>query len=188
MRSITGGILIAVLACAACSKGDSSRSESARADSTIVATGHSNRSVVVREAGVRFDPPSTWPPARYRVETESGADAGDVQPGATYAVTLLYSPRDGDVREQPLCRFLVFSREQWDRIQAEEGPPIGTSVETLEAWEYVVQLPQSNPYELGSADGEQFDAMRLAIRDVRARFSIEGGGPDPAAAREAGDL
>jgi len=83
---------------------------------------------------------------------------------------------------------LEMTREQWDRIQAEEGPPIGTSVETLEAWEYVVQLPQSNPYELGSADGEQFDAMRLAIRDVRARFSIERGGPDPAAAREAGDL
>ena len=65
---------------------------------------------------------------------------------------------------------------------------MGTTIESLDAWVYVAQLPQSNPYETNSADAEQFDDMRLAIRDVRARFSIEGGGPDPAAAREAGDL
>ena len=102
-------------------------------------------------------------------------------------MTLFYVPRDGG-REEPLCRFLVFTREQWNRIQAEAGPPVGTTIESLDAWVYVAQLPQSNPYETNSADAEQFDDMRLAIRDVRARFSIEGGGPDPAAAREAGDL
>jgi hypothetical protein len=186
VRSLTIAICAAALVYGACSKRDSSRSESERADSAVVASGHSNRTVVVREAGVRFDPPSTWPPARYRVDADSGT--GESMSEAAYSVTLLYTPRDVDLRAEPLCRFLVFTREQWDRVQAEAGPPLGTTIESLDAWVYVVQLPQSNPYKMNTADAEQFDAMRLAIRDVRARFSVEGGGPDPTAAREAGDL
>ncbi len=187
MRRLTIVIGVAALAWGACSKRDTSHSESARTDSTVVASGHSNRSVIVRAAGIRFDPPSTWPPARYRVDADSNEHANEPPSEAAYSVTLFYIPRDGG-REEPLCRFLVFTREQWNRIQAEDGPPVGTTIESLDAWVYVAQLPQSNPYESNSADTEQFDAMRLAIRDVRARFSIEGGGPDPAAAREAGDL
>jgi hypothetical protein len=82
----------------------------------------------------------------------------------------------------------VLTRDQWTRIEAEAGPPIGTVIESLDAWVYIAQLPQSNPYSPGSPDGEQFDAMRLSIRDVRARFSIEGDGPRAANASDTGEL
>ena len=187
MRSITMVILVAAIAGGGCSQRDSAQTESARTDSTVVASGHSNRSVVVREAGVRFDPPSTWPPARYRVDSDSNLDAAGTSEAA-YSVTLFYVPRDTGMHDAPLCRFLVFTRQQWEHLQTDDGPPVGTTIESLDAWVYVAQLPQSNPFQPGSADAEQFDAMRLAIRDVRARFSVEGQGPDASAAREAGDL
>ncbi len=179
----------ASIALTACSKRDVSRDDTSGrdSDSAVVATSASNPAVVVREAGLRFDPPSTWPRDRYRVDVKSGADADQQQPNATHWVALQYRP-ESDADENSLCRFIVFSRDAWTRIENETGPPIGTMVDTIDGWVYIAQLPQSNPYSPESLDGPQFDAMRLSIREVRARFAIEGEGPAVVRDSDPGEL
>jgi hypothetical protein len=178
---------LAALCGAACTRdGSSDRAADRSADSAVVATSASVAPIVARDAGLRFDPPSTWARQRYRVESASGSAAADWQPLAAHAVAIHYQPEESRHRESSLCRFLVFTRDAWARLEGESGPPVGTVVETLDAWTFVAQLPQSNPYPAESLDATQFDAMRLSIRDVRARFSVEGGGP--AAATASGEL
>jgi len=178
------------IALGACSKRDATRNEaSARdSDSAVVATSASNPAVVVREAGLRFDPPSTWPRDRYRVDVQSGADAAEQQPNATHWVALQYRPEQSGQDETSLCRFVVFSHDAWTRIAAEAGPPLGTLIGGIDDWVYIAQLPQSNPYSSESLDGPQFDAMRLSIREVRARFAIEGDGPAAVRNPDPGEL
>jgi hypothetical protein len=174
--------LFCLTACAAwlvlsgCSKEDSAREQTGYADSNIVATS-STRAVLVREAGIRFDPPSVWPRDRYWVDAKAGEDADSEQPRASHVVTVVFRPAQAGKAEAPLCRLIVFAQAEWKRIEAEAGPPVGTVLESLDEWVYVVQLPQSNPYRPGSPESEQFEAMRLSIREVRARFSVEGDGP-----------
>jgi hypothetical protein len=174
-----------VLGVVACSKRDASQEQSARSDSAVVATNESTRPVVVREAGVRFDPPSTWPRERYRVDAKAGDAAAAEQPGAVHWVAIQYQPDQPGHEEALLCRIVVFSREAWTRIDAAPHPPVGTLIESAGEWAFVAQLPQSNPYPQDSLDGAQFEAMRLSIREMRARFSVEGDGPSTP---EAGDL
>lgn len=164
---------------AACSKDDASK-ESASAEqahASAEAPNEHGTPIVVREAGVRFDPPPAWPRARYRVETQFGSGADAKQAGAGYWVAVQYRPEQPGHKEASLCRIVVFKREEWLRIGAEPGPPVGTTIDSVATWVYVAQLPQANPYPEGSPDAEQFGAMRLSIRDVRAGFTVEGEGP-----------
>ncbi len=188
MRVLFRVSFLIVLAAIACSKRDASQNDraGARSDSVVVVTSESNAPVVVRAAGLRFDPPSTWPRERYRVEARSGDGAAAEQAGAAHWVAIHYRPDQPGHREASLCRFVVFSRDTWARIDAEAGPPVGTLIERTDQWAFVAQLPQANPYPPESLDGAQFEAMRLSIREIRARFSIEGDGPD--ASRETGEL
>lgn len=188
MRIVLLGLCIASMALAACSKRDSSREHAARSDSAVVASA-AQPPIVVRAAGVRFDTPSTWPGERYRVEMKSGHDAESQQAGASHWVAVHYRPEQPGHVEVSLCRIVVFSTDTWARIDAEAGPPLGTVIESAGGWVFLAQLPQSNPYPPKSLDGEQFDAMRLSIRELRARFAIEGDGPDaPATPSETGEL
>jgi hypothetical protein len=187
MRMLFLAVSLAALVFGACSKRHASEERAARADSAVVATSTSSTPIVVRAAGVRFDPPSTWPRKNYRVESKSGPLAEEEQDGAAHDVTMHYQPDQPGHKEAPLCRIVVFPRHEWARVDTEDGPPVGTVIDSLHAWVYVAQMPQSNPYPDGSPDAEQFDAMRLSIRELRARFAIEGDGPD-ANARDAGDL
>ncbi len=172
MRKVTVVLLVATVAVLGCSKKDAGDTENA-----VATSDRSTSPIVVREAGLRFDPPSTWPPGRFRVEVKSGDEAAEQQPGATHWVAMHYQPDQPGHREASLCRFVVFSHDEWRRIEGDAEPPVGTLIESAEAWVYLAQLPQSNPYPSESLDATQFDAMRLSIRDVRARFSIEGDGP-----------
>ena len=187
MRRLFLVAVVATLALAACSKHNASQERAARSDSAVVATSSSSTPIVVHAAGVHFDPPSTWPRRYYRVEAKSGPLAEAEQDGAAHDVTVHYQPDQPGHREASLCRIVVFPRHEWARVDSEDGPPVGTVIDSLHAWVYVAQMPQSNPYPSGSPDAEQFDAMRLSIRELRARFSIEGDGPDPNA-RDAGEL
>ncbi len=177
MRLLFLGAASVALVVGACSKKGASSERAANSDSAV-ATSASLSAVVVRAAGVRFDPPSTWSSKNYRVESKSGPLASAEQDGAEHLVIVHYRPDQPGNREASLCRIAVFPRAEWARIETDDGPPIGTVVDSLNAWVYVAQLPQSNPYPDASLDAEQFDAMRLSIRELRARFAIEGGGPD----------
>ncbi len=166
-----------LLLAGACSKQEDTRHDTRAGDSVVVTSSEPTAPIIVRAAGVRFDPPSTWPKGRYRVEAKSHASAADEQPFAAHWVAIQYQPDEPGSPEASLCRIVVFGRDDWLRIDSESGPPVGTVLESLDAWTYVVQLPQANPYPARSIDAAQFDAMRLSIREVRVRFSIEGGGP-----------
>ncbi|MCI0451961.1 MAG: hypothetical protein L0Z51_06140 [Candidatus Latescibacteria bacterium] len=178
-------VLLVLPGVTACSKRDASQEQAARSDSAVVATNENVSPVVVREAGVRFDPPSTWPSERYRVASRAGRAAAEDQPGAAHSVAIHYRPDQPGHEEALLCRIVVFARDDWSRIDAGPHPPVGTLIENADEWAFIAQLPQSNPYPRDSLDGAQFEAMRLSIREMRARFSVEGEGPSKP---DAGDL
>ena len=186
MRIVLIGLCVGSLAMAACSKHEATQEERAGGDSSrdAVATHESNRLVEAHDAGVSFDTPATWPEDRYRLDTKLGSAAAAQQAGAAYWVAMQYQPEEAGQRISSLWRIVVFPRDQWQRIDAEAGPPVGTVMKALDAWVYVAQMPQSNPYPDGSSDAQQFDAMRLPIRELRQRISIEGDGPTAAGASD----
>lgn len=188
MRIVLLGLCIAFWGLGACSKQDSAHDDAARSDSAVVASAAAPP-IIVRAAGVRFDTPSTWPSERYRVDAKTGHEAETQQVGAAHWVAMQYRPEQPGHTEASLCRIVVFSNDTWARIDAEAGPPLGTVIENAGGWVYLAQLPQSNPYPADSPDGEQFDAMRLSIREFRTRFAIEGSGPEVVpTTRETGEL
>jgi putative lipoprotein len=168
------GLLVAV-ALSSCSSKDASDQVRVRSDTT--ATSGSSRVIVVRDAGVRFDRPPTWSSERVAVRVRVGGDAAAEYPGAEYLVSMNYRAEQPGRVDASLCRFIVYPRDAWVRVGNEPGPPVGTPIDSVGAWVYVLSLPQANPYPEGSLDSDQFEAMRVTLDDVRSAFSIEGEGP-----------
>jgi hypothetical protein len=132
---------------------------------------------VVREAGMRFDPPESWDLARIQLDARAGSEAAAQQAGAEHWVAFDYKAEQPAHTNHPLLRLMVFPRATWRKLAAQDGPPIGAPIDSVDAWVFVASLPQANPYREDSLDAEQFDAMMLTLAEARDGFSIEGDGP-----------
>lgn len=112
-----------------------------------------------------FDAPSTWDD-RVTMVDES------VAPGALHysARAFVFSPSDTSLRPQSLLSVLVFNNTNWATVTSERGPPPGDTIVTAEGRVYVAALPQSNPFEAGSADAQAFDSMSVDMPYVRTAF------------------
>jgi hypothetical protein len=144
---------------------------------------HERRPFVIREAGMRFDPPATWDLARIDMETRAGDDAAERQAGAAHWVAFDYKAEQPAHLNHPLLLLMAFPKATWVAIAAEPGPPVGAPIDSVDAWVIVASLAQANPYREGSLDADQFGAMMLTLADVREAFSIEGDGPTDIALR-----
>lgn len=112
-----------------------------------------------------FDAPPTWDD-RVTMVDES------VAPGALHysARAFIFSPSDTSLRPQSLLSVLVFNNTNWARVTSEQGPPPGDTIVTADGRVYVAALPQSNPFETGSADAQAFDSMLVDMTYVRTAF------------------
>lgn len=112
-----------------------------------------------------FDAPATWDD-RVTMVDES------VAPGALHysARAFIYSPSDTSIRPQSLLSVLVFNNTNWATVISESGPPPGDTIVTADGRVYVAALPQSNPFQAGSADAAAFDSMSVDMSYVRAAF------------------
>ncbi|MEO8198965.1 MAG: hypothetical protein ABI679_00455 [Gemmatimonadota bacterium] len=118
--------------------------------------------------GFSFTLPVAWA-GHYRVERPD--PAGNLPP-AIDVVEFVYPPIDSTIAPQVVFRVVVFTREQWDKLNAEAGPPYGWELGQKEGKVWVGGLPQSNPFVPGSADADQFDQMQISESQVSAGFHL----------------
>ena len=82
------------------------------------------------------------------------------------ALNLVYLPADSSIRPQTLVVVAVYDSATWSAVRAEAGPPPGDSVAARAGRDYVVGLPQSNPFPPGSKDAVRFDSLGLRPAEV----------------------
>jgi hypothetical protein len=144
------------------------------------------RPFVIREAGMRFEPPMSWDLARIQLDVKSGSAASALQPGAHYRVVFDYKAEQPAHRNHPLLELMAFPTAAWAAISAQPGPPVGAPIDSVDAWVFVAAPADTNPYREDSLDADQFGAMMLTIAEVREAFSIEGDGPGEVALQRPG--
>lgn len=105
----------------------------------------------------------------YRVDTLSTAERGTARPGA---LNIIYLPRDSSAIPQTLVVVAVYDTAAWSRVKAEGGPPPGDSVFASNGRVYILGLPQSNPFALGSPDALKFDSLALTTAEKARMISV----------------
>ena len=133
---------------------------------------------VSTETGFRFTPPPVWQPERYLVSEVTGPAAAARQPGALSIAEVQYQPIEFANRPEVLLRIHVFSDSAWSGLQHGEGPSLGGVIARARGRTYLASSAQSNPYPAGSKDAQTFDAMRLAIADVKRWLSVADAASD----------
>jgi hypothetical protein len=133
---------------------------------------------VSTETGFRFTPPPVWEPERYLVSEVTGTAATSRQPGALSIAEIQYQPIEFSNRPEVLLRIHVFPDSAWNHIQHGEGPSLGGVVARARGRTYLASTAQTNPYTAGTRDAQTFDAMRLAIADVKRWLSVADASSD----------
>ena len=106
--------------------------------------------------------PERWT-GKYRVDSLSAPERGRGLPGA---FIISYLPSDTTIHPQVLMGFGVYDSATWHAVSMEEGPPPGDSLASHAGRVYVIGLPQSNPFEPGSADAVVFDMLALRPAEI----------------------
>lgn len=148
--------LFVVLIGAACSKpADTPRSTESGDPATW------QQYVYNSDTSLTLTPPDRWI-NRFRTDTLPTVERGTALPGA---LNLVYVPVDSTAIPQTLVVVAMYDSVAWRAVKAEGGPPPGDSVMTHNGRVYVLSLPQSNPFEAGSADALAFDSLALTAAE-----------------------
>lgn len=128
--------------------------------------------------GFRFVPPPAWQADRYLVSEVTGADAQARAAGALSIAEVQFQPADFAQHPEVLLRIHVFPDSAWDKLEHEGGKSLGGELARARGRVYLAATPQSNPYPAGSADANLFDAMHLAVTDVKRWLSVADAASD----------
>jgi hypothetical protein len=132
------------------------------------------------ETGFRFAPPPSWQSDRYLVTEISGPLAEKKQPGAFAVAEIQFQPSDLGHRPEVLLRIRVFPDSAWAAIEDEAGADLGSIVARARGRTYLAQMPNETPYPPGSPDAAAFEAMHLALADVKRWLTVADAAGDPA--------
>jgi hypothetical protein len=121
-------------------------------------------------AGFRFELPPSWA-TRYRIHSRDGPAARGYQPLARHAVLFNYVPIAAAVEEKTLLAVVVFDKADWSGLNT-GGPPLGLVLAERGDRVYVARLPRSNPFDPGTDDVKNFEAMRVTPEQVQAAFAL----------------
>lgn len=146
--------LLPVLLTTACSRGES----------RVPATPESPATQAAPLAWA-FDAPAVWGD---RVRLEDATEATRHLSARVFN----YLPRDTTIAPQGVLGIVVFDSAQWARARAEEGPPPGDSLASVNGQVFVASLPQSNPFAPASADFLAFDSLTVTLDAVRRTFRV----------------
>ena len=108
----------------------------------------------------------------------TGPGATARQPGALSIAEVQYQPIEFSNRPEVLLRIHVFPDSAWNLIQHGEGPSLGGVVARARDRTYLASTAQTDPYPAGTKDAQNFDAMRLAIADVKHWLSVADAASD----------
>lgn len=118
---------------------------------------------VSKEGKFSFTTPSNWT-GNYKAVELSGEKAQEMAPVAKHAVSFLYS-KNG--KEATLTTIATYSKEDWAKVAAEDGPPVGELIKEENGIAYVQVNPQEMPFEPQSAEGELFMRMYVPVDMVK---------------------
>lgn len=160
--------LASLLSAAGCGRRDESSEARAPAIAPYVSTA----------TGFRFAPPPVWQADRYLVSEVTGEAAEARVAGALSIAEVLYQPADFAQRPEVLLRIHVFPESTWTRLEQVGGASLGGEIARARGRVYLAATPQTNPYPRGSADANHFDAMHLAVADVKRWLSVADAASD----------
>jgi hypothetical protein len=130
--------------------------------------------------GFRFAPPPSWQADRYLVTEISGPLAEKKQPGAFAVAEVQFQPADLGHRPEVLLRIRVFPDSAWAAMEDDAGASLGSILARARGRTYLVETPSATPYPPGSADAAVFDAMHLALADVKRWLTVADAAGDEA--------
>lgn len=128
--------------------------------------------------GFRFVPPTAWQADRYLVSEVTGDAARARVAGALSIAEVLFQPAELAQRPEVLLRIHVFPDSTWARVSHDGVSSLGGEIARARGRVYLAATPQANPYPPGSADASTFDAMHLAITDVKRWLSVADASSD----------
>lgn len=108
----------------------------------------------------------------------TGKDAEARVPGALSIAEAQFQPADFAQRPEVLLRIHVFPDSAWAKLEHAGGPSFGGEIARARGRVYLAATPQTNPYPRGSADAALFDAMHLAVNDVKRWLSVADAASD----------
>lgn len=108
----------------------------------------------------------------------TGTEAQARVPGALSIAEVQFQPADFAQHPEVLLRIHVFPDSAWDELEHEGGASLGGEIARARGRVYLASTPQSNPYPQGNADANLFDAMHLAIADVKRWLSVADAASD----------
>jgi len=133
---------------------------------------------VSNETGFRFTPPPAWEADRYLVSEVTGKDAAERQPGALSIAEIQYQPIEIAHRPEVLLRIHVFPDSAWNAMKREGGEALGGVVAHARGRTYLASTAQADPYPAATRDAATFDAMLLALADVKRWLSVADAASD----------
>ncbi|GIO29642.1 MULTISPECIES: hypothetical protein [Paenibacillus] len=120
------------------------------------------------QANFRLKLPASWK-GHYKASQYAGASTNKIMPSAKHVVQFDYTTKDGKDTEM-LLMISVFSKNDWNRLSSEQGPPVGSVITEANGMVYVYTTPQSNPFDPQSNDGKLFDQL---YGDLNIKNSFE---------------
>lgn len=117
-------------------------------------------------ANYSFKIPESWK-NNYSIHTLEGKKAAKEDAYAQFITTLNY--KYGKVTE-PLLTITSYKKEDWNKMK-KEGGPLPDVLGQAQNFVYVIQGPQSNPFDPTSKDGKLFDKMYMSCNEVIASFT-----------------
>lgn len=132
----------------------------------------STTAYVSETEGFRYLIPESWRGRAFRVHALHDAEAEAAFYKARHIVEFSYYPENASLPPQVMVAFLVMTRNDWEAVTAEGGPPPGELLAERGGTVFVLSLPQSNPYPPDSKDARTFDEMNQSLDQVQEAFSL----------------
>ncbi|WP_152396730.1 hypothetical protein [Paenibacillus guangzhouensis] len=94
-------------------------------------------------------------------------------PSIDRIVSFMYAPK-GEIDPNSASLFTVYkvSKKEYDKMKKEEGPALGEVIAENDKEVWLGALPQSNPYDLESKEGKQFQDILMNFEFLKKNFAI----------------
>ncbi|MGZ9586571.1 hypothetical protein [Paenibacillus marinisediminis] len=121
-----------------------------------------------KEGGFSLVQPDKWK------NNVSAVEGKDEQMAAIEWQTSFHLVVNGkaDENAEALVTISKITRENYDEMSIEEGPPIGDKLAEDDKYVWVMTTPQSNPYEESSDENKKFDDMAVGLNDIKNNFKV----------------
>ncbi|MEH6940728.1 hypothetical protein [Bacillus sp. JJ722] len=117
-------------------------------------------------ANYSFKIPERWK-NNFTIQTLEGKNAAKQEAYAQFITTFNF--KNGKVSE-PLLSIISYKKADWNKL-VKDGGPLPEVIAQANNFVYVVQLPQSSPFDPTSKDGKLYEKMVMSFEEVKASFT-----------------